>query len=507
MEQQRRVRELQAAGLGPGAIATQLGVDRKTVRKYLAQDDFSPPPPVTQTGASKLDPYGPVIQQWLADDARTFHKQHHTAQRIWERLRAEYPEFVGSYSLVPRYVKGLRTPGPTTGTLELVWHPGECQVDFGTAEAVVDGVPLTCKYLTVSFPYSNAGYLQLFGGETAECLLTGLQAVFTRLGGVPRRCVFDNASAVGRKVADGVRLTELFQRFQAHYRFAVTLCNPYSGHEKGSVENKVGYLRRHLLVPVPVVDDWAAFNAALLDRCDADAARPHYRKHTPIATLLAEDRAACGPLPRTPFDPVRYVTVPTDGYGKFAGDGAHYYSTAPEYARQAVTVRVGADTVTALGPDGAVVATHRRRFGRTRTDSVDPRTSLTRLARHPGAWGNSAIREEAPEALRTCLDGYARDELRAVLQVWARLQGQYGPALALHALTDALARGRSVVADATVLAARLSTWGADRPADPGPDLAVYDRLLAPAEAPSCERRRRRGSPTGTASRRRVGASR
>ena len=166
------------------------------------------------------------------------------------------------------------------------------------------------------------------------------------------------------------------------------------------------------------------------------------------------------------------MTVPTDGYGQCAWDGPHYDSTAPESARQRVTVRVGADPVTALGPDGAVVATHRRRFGRQRTDSVDPRTSLTRLARNPGAWGNSAVREQAPEAIRTGLDGYARDELRAVLPVWARLQGPYGPTLALQALTDALQRGRSVGADATVLAAHLSTGGADR-------------WLAPAEAPSC----------------------
>ena len=205
------------------------------------------------------------------------------------------------------------------------------------------------------------------------------------------------------------------------------------------------------------------------------------------------------------FDPVRYATVPTDGYGKFAWDGPHYDSTAPESARQRVTGRVGADPVTALGADGAVVATHRRRFGRARTDSVDPRTSLTRWARNPGAWGNSAIREQAPAVVRTGLDGYARDELRTVLPVWARLQGPSGPAIALHALTDALQRGRSVGAAATVLAARLSTGGADRPADPGPDLAVYDRWLAPAEAPSCEPHPRPGSAPGTGSRRRAGA--
>lgn len=208
------------------------------------------------------------------------------------------------------------------------------------------------------------------------------------------------------------------------------------------------------------MDDWVACSATLRARYDADAARPHYRKHTPIATLLAEDRAACGPLPRAPFDPVRYVTVPTDGSGAFAWDGAHWSSTAPEYARQSVTVRVG-------------------------IDSVDPRTSLARWAHNPGTWGNSAIREPTPAALPASLDGYARDELRAVLQMWAHLQGQYDPTLALAALTDALERGWSVGADATVPAARLSTWRAARPADPGPDLAVYDRLLAPAEAPSC----------------------
>ena len=70
-----------------------------------------------------------------------------------------------------------------------------------------------------------------------------------------------------------------------------------------------------------------------------------------------------------------------------------------------------------------------------------------------------------------------------MLQVGAPWQGQYGAAVALEALTDAVQRGGTVVADATVLAPRLATWGADRPADPGPDLTVYDQLLAP-EAPT-----------------------
>ena len=76
-----------------------------------------------------------------------------------------------------------------------------------------------------------------------------------------------------------------------------------------------------------------------------------------------------------------------------------------------------------LAPDGTPLTTHRRRFGRGRTDSVDPRTSLTRLAQNPGAWGNSGVREAAPAPLQTALDGDARDAWRAVLKAWATLQG------------------------------------------------------------------------------------
>jgi len=206
-------------------------------------------------------------------------------------------------------------------------------------------------------------------------LLMGLPAVFERLGGVPPRLIFDNASAVGRTGAGATRLTARCQRFPAHYGFAVTLCNPYHGYEQGHVENKVGYLRRPRLVPRPEITDLPAFHQALLTWCEADWARPHYKKHRTIATLVQEDQAALGPLPHARFDPVRSGTVQTDGYGKFGWDGAYYYSTAPASARQTVTVPVGAYTVAALAPDGTVLATHRRRFGHRRTDSIDPRTT------------------------------------------------------------------------------------------------------------------------------------
>ncbi|WP_372633704.1 hypothetical protein [Cohnella sp.] len=79
------------------------------------------------------------------------------------------------------------------------------------------GQKKACKFLCVTFPYSNAGYTQLFGGETAECAVHGLRDIFHRIGGVPGCFIFDNASGVGRRVNEHVQMADLFLRFKAHY--------------------------------------------------------------------------------------------------------------------------------------------------------------------------------------------------------------------------------------------------------------------------------------------------
>ena len=83
--------------------------------------------------------------------------------------------------------------------------------------------------------------------------------------------------------------------------------NPASGWEKGNVENKVGYCRRNLLVPVPRFLALGDFNRQILLDCDEDFKREHYRY--PEQTILdrfAEDKRALNPLPPTEFDTLTY---------------------------------------------------------------------------------------------------------------------------------------------------------------------------------------------------------
>ncbi len=110
-----------AQGRNISDIAQALGVDRKTVRKFVQQEDFSEPFPQPSARATKLDPFKPTIQAWLAEDARVRYKQRHTAVRVHHRLKAEFPDtYTGSYSAVQRYVKQIRPKRPRaeTGTLE-----------------------------------------------------------------------------------------------------------------------------------------------------------------------------------------------------------------------------------------------------------------------------------------------------------------------------------------------------------------------------------------------------
>lgn len=102
--------------------------------------------------------------------------------------------------------------------------------------------------------------------------------MFEYIGGVPTEIWFDNTKTIVTEIikGGGREVTERFRRFSEHYRFKPVFMNPESGWEKGNVENKVGYLRRNELVPVPKFEQLSVKNKELLIACDKDMEREHY---------------------------------------------------------------------------------------------------------------------------------------------------------------------------------------------------------------------------------------
>lgn len=450
MDQIHRIRELyyeQDKNLKE--IAIIMNCDWRTVRKYVDMEDFNTPSPTPvskEEHESKLDPFKLFIDEWLEADKLAPRKQRHTAKRIYRRLRDEAEGFNCSYRLVALYVaekkEELRLK-KTEGYIPLVHHPGEAQADFGFADFYENGkLHHEAKYLVLSFPFSNGGFLQLNYGENMECLLEGLVAMFEHIGGVPTEIWFDNTRTIVTKVikGGGRNVTERFQRFCEHYRIKAVFMNPESGWEKGNVENKVGYLRRNELVPVPRFDSLADENKYLLDRCELDMQREHYDDDSNrfISELFQDDKARLLPLPSVPFDTALYTTATTDKYGKFTLDaGKHRYSASPAFCESCVNLKITSSNVIVMDKDMHEVVRHKRLYGEDH-ERMDWLPYLTYIARKPRSLRNSGIYDMMPQTMQIYMDNCESKERGRVLKVLAELTERTGFTSAVNTVDEAV---------------------------------------------------------------------
>lgn len=431
-------------------IASETGCDWKTVQKYVDKENFSPaePRPESEVAhSSKLDSFKPLIDSWLEADKKAPRKQRHTAKRVYHRLKKEAENFNCSYRLVAAYVaekKAALKLSKQEGYIPLLHRPGTAQADFGTADFFENGRHYKeGKYLVLSFPYSNGGYLQLNYGENTECLFEGLQAIFEYIGGVPTEIWFDNTPTIVTEIIKGGSrtVTERFVRFAEHYRFKPVFMNPESGWEKGNVENKVGYLRRNELVPVPDFPGLPEKNRQLLRACDLDMEREHYDDHDCrfISDLFQEDRKALLPLPSVRFETCGYTHARTDKYGRFTLDrGQHRYSASPEFCNTDVRIRLTSSSVTVMDADMHEIVSHRRLYGEDEPESMEWLPYLKYIARRPRSLFNSGIYDLMPETMRQYITACDTSERGRILKVLSELTDRSGWNSAVQAVDEAI---------------------------------------------------------------------
>jgi transposase len=479
-------------GMSLRSIAQKTNHHFETVKKYVDRADFNLQLRKKQHRKGKLDPYKQLIDQWLKDDLSAKPKQRHTAKRIYDRLKELYKdEFNVSDRSVRTYVAKRRPEifqGTGKGYIPLEHSPAEAQADFGAAQFIERGTLYDGFYLTVSFPHSNGGYTQLFKSENQECLLEGLKSIFEHMGGTPTEIWFDNASTIVKAIRrDGERdLNQGFERFMLHYNFISNFCNPDSGHEKGSVENKVGYTRRNHLVPIPEFNDIREFNCQLLKKCDQDMQRNHYKKPGTIAQLFEEDKKALNPLPTVPYEVYRLKRVKADNYGKVKFDNKRY-SSSPAFAGCQLWIKAGAFEVTLLDDQYRQIIKHPRLYGR-QNESMQWAPYLELMARRPRAIKYTGFFKELPLKLQDYLAKCDLAAQRAALQVLTKMTRNSDLPTATSAFIDTLERGLSDPDSIWSNFVRLTSGSyAPQPAKLPPkvpevkpyqvDTSIYDHLL------------------------------
>ena len=275
-------------------ISRQLGVSRQVVRKALRSAEI----PRYRLSKPRLcpvmDAYRELILTWLGQDEKAPPKQRHTARRIYDRLCQEYG-FKGAESTVRGYVQQLRQ-GKAEVFIPLTAGWGEqAQVDWGEARVRIAGQEVKAHIFNLCLRASGVRFVWASPTEKLEAFLEGHCRAFSWLGGVPKECLYDNPKTAVLRILAGPEREEHshFASLRAHFLFDSLFCRPAEAHEKGAVENSVGYCRRNALVPVPEQPSWQTLNDYLLGWCGRERER--------LADKWAAEKAALRPLPAQPF--------------------------------------------------------------------------------------------------------------------------------------------------------------------------------------------------------------
>ncbi len=166
-----KVRLACADGMSKRAAARHFNISRDTVDKAMA---FSIPPGYRRTAPvkrPKLDGFIEIIDSWLDGDKDVHRKQHHTAKRVFDRLRVEHG-FTGGYTIIKDYVRERERRGREM-FVPLAHPPGHAQADFGEAIAIIGGVEQKAHFFVMDLPHSDACFVVAYPAEMNRPGFTG----------------------------------------------------------------------------------------------------------------------------------------------------------------------------------------------------------------------------------------------------------------------------------------------------------------------------------------------
>ncbi len=377
------IRALHRQGMSYAEIGRVVGRDWRTVKRYLV--DGAQPAYRRRRAASKLDPFKPMVDQWLADCPRLL------ATRVYQDLVRDYG-FAGGYQTVRRYVERSRPalPGVETGPeRRFETAPGhQAQVDWSHEQPICtrSGLELPLYGFHMTLGHSrDSFFVGLVGSMDLVTFWACHRAAFAHFGGVPRELLYDRTKTVVRNHVGRQRLGETDSVFHPealasahHYGMRLRLCRARRAKTKGKVESDVFYVRERLLRAhrfdsyEQANERWQAWNE------DVARQRVHGTHGEIVAVRAERDRAALMGLPATPYLVVERTTRRVARDGMFTFEGRPYQVPGAK-GGETVELVLGAAELEVRHPgSGTLVCRHDR--GRPRLALPDPAQDSVDLA-------------------------------------------------------------------------------------------------------------------------------
>ncbi len=380
-------------------ISKEFGIARRTVSKYLEKPDapkyfLTAPRSRPVTGAWCAE-----IETILEQDKTAPRKQRHTAKRIFERLTERGYE--GSARSIRQMVAEIKNKPATAASVPLVFQPGkDAQVDFGESYAKIGGEQVKLHGFEMRMNFSRKKFVMFFQTTDKEAFLEGHVRAFEYFQGVVERISYDNLGAAVAHVGKGKvrKLTKEFNELKGYYNFKTNFCTPgiEGAHEKGGVENGVGFARRNWMVPVPEFETLDELNAYLLDKCRTDDDRVVAGQSGAICDAWRKETEFLLTVPAKPFDPAVQETGMVDSYCTVPWKTNHY-SVPPQYVGKVLTIRSYCNRIE-VTTGLEKVAEHSRSYGKDEY-VLNPDHYLDLLERRPHAipYARPLIQHEWPE--------------------------------------------------------------------------------------------------------------
>ena len=248
------INALYLRGMSKSEIAQKMGCSRKTVRKILSEKVEK---------VYHRNPAGSLVDLFRDDIFRWF-DQNVPVSRMLEMVRedADHP-YRGGKTIFYNRVKEFRNQWKQSGQeawIRFEGMPAEyLQIDWGEIRKFPFlAQPESTRYFFCArLKYSRCSYVEFTPGMKQETFIRCILRAFEYFGGVPYVCVFDNLkTAVNSRDEQGKPIwNKTFLKFAVEMKFHPEACHPYSGNQKGTVENLVKWVKSNFIPGREFLDD------------------------------------------------------------------------------------------------------------------------------------------------------------------------------------------------------------------------------------------------------------
>jgi transposase len=347
--------DLYRQGVSVSVIARRVGLDRKTVRRYIARGLEPPVYGPRKPRVTQLQRFESYLRERLAAFPEL------TGRRLHRELREL--GYSGSYSTLTDFLRDIRPPTAPEFERRFETPPGrQAQVDFAHFRTVFTEAPGSERVLWL-FSFVLGHSRMMWGRfvlrQDMQTLLRCHAAAFEALGGVPAEILYDRMRTVfHREDTEGGHIVynATLRAFAEHYGYQPRACRPYRAKTKGKVERPFRYVREDFFLGgcFRNLDDLNAQFRHWLD--EVANRRTHATTHRVVAEHFAEEQPKLLALPAGPFQAVLRLErrITRDG---MVSVGGNLYSVPDGARRRMVEVQASAGEVRILEQD-QVIARH-----------------------------------------------------------------------------------------------------------------------------------------------------